>query len=73
MMSNHDSVKLEPVKGDGVWTETDRARIQYSIAVSLKRIADNVEHLTEYVGRLANDVEQIKHGYKFICERWPPK
>ena len=34
----------------------DMTTIAFSIAISLKRLAD--------------DVEQIKHGYRFICERW---
>ena len=46
---------LEPAAGDVAEDSFDLA-IRYSIAVSLKRLAD--------------DVEQIKHGYRFICERW---
>jgi hypothetical protein len=61
-MKNLDRAKLEPMEGPeglpgATWSTVDRDHIQYSIAVSLKRIGD--------------DLEQIKNGFKFMCERWP--
>jgi hypothetical protein len=56
-MTDEQYAQLEPGAKD-VRNEADipAGPLLFSIAVSLKRMAD--------------DVEQIKHGYKFICERW---
>ena len=56
-MTDEDYKQLEPgAKDIGARTDIPAGPLLFSIAVSLKRLAD--------------DVEQIKHGYKFICERW---
>lgn len=61
-MTNEDLAKLEPAAAQNEIVQArdplinDLTTVAFSIAISLKRIAD--------------DVEQIKHGYRFMCENW---